>query len=511
MKRGEHQKIFALVVEDETKIGAYIKNKIEGLDPEFSIVAVAENGREALKLADKHHPQVVFTDISMPVMDGLELSRILKNTYPGIVVVIISGYSDFSYAQKAMRYGVFDYILKPLEDEKMSDLLFDVKRSLTYTKVRQERQILYSDVNLLWKSERSLYAVFSVCVGNLIYDVQDGVITAYYREEMEKIPWRTVMEQTCGYEYGWYLADEQAVNQKIVGIRMEQKDGAKIGELAESLLGQLKQHTRLAVHIGYATRPTTYEKVWNVTKYLRYLLTQELIVGRSQLLISEKGKEERQDLQEIVKMKLGSYIKKYFLSANDQDFTEEIQQILTYMIQNQATQSNIEKVSLYVLKLLEFSGKGYENDFLEQMQVKMQRCIGLSVTEQELVARMMESFGEIGGYMEQVYEKSIETRVMEYVDNNFLTLESLEQVADVFGYNYAYLSRMFKKMAGMPMNKYITEKKIELSKNIMREQPEMMLEEVCQLCGYNDYRYFSRVFKTQTGITPSEYRAKQKV
>lgn len=86
----------------------------------------------------------------------------------------------------------------------------------------------------------------------------------------------------------------------------------------------------------------------------------------------------------------------------------------------------------------------------------------------------------------------------------------LEQVAEVFGYNYAYLSRMFKKVAGIPMNKYITEKKIELSKKIIRERPEMMLEEVCQLCGYNDYRYFCRVFKSQTGITPSQYRSGQK-
>lgn len=510
MKKGGTQRISAIVVEDERKIGTYIKNKIEDLDPEFSIAALAENGREAIRLVEVHHPQVVFTDITMPVMDGLELSRILKNTYPGIVVVIISGYSDFSYAQKAVRYGVFDYLLKPLEDEKLSDVLFDIKRSLVYTRTKQERQVLYSDVDLLWKGDKSCYAVFSVCVGNLIYDVRDGAMTEHYRKEIEKIPWRTVMDQACQDQYGWYLADEQVVNQKVAGIRVERSEKAQISQLAQRLLEELKQQTPLAVHIGYVDRPTAYERVWNETKYLRHMVSQRLIVGKSQLLAAVEERGENQDLQEIVKMRLSSYIKKYFLSANDRDFNEEIQQILTYMIQNQATQSSIEKVSLYVLKLLEFSGKGYEDDFLERMQVKIQQNIGLSATEEELMARMMESFGEIGGYMEQIYEKNAEKRVMEYVDNNFLTLESLEQVAEVFGYNYAYLSRMFKKVAGIPMNKYITEKKIELSKKIIRERPEMMLEEVCQLCGYNDYRYFCRVFKSQTGITPSQYRSGQK-
>ena len=79
-------------------------------------------------------------------------------------------------------------------------------------------------------------------------------------------------------------------------------------------------------------------------------------------------------------------------------------------------------------------------------------------------------------------------------------------MADEFGYNYAYLSRLFKKKSGMSMNKYITKKKIEFAKTLIQDKPDMRLSEISDLCGYEDSRYFSRVFKAETGMSPSEYK-----
>lgn len=510
MSAAQRGRIKSVIVEDEQKIGRYIKNRIECLDSDFSVLAIAENGKEALQFIEKEHPQVVFTDIAMPVMDGLELSRMIQNTYPGILVVIISGYSDFGYAQKAMKYGVFNYILKPLEDEKLTDVLLDIKKNLTYVKTKQERQVLYSDAWMFRRREGICYAIMTVCVGNLIYDVQDILLTEYYRGEMQKIPFRKIMEQLCGDKENWYLADEQFVNQKVIGIQMKKGEEAFPEERASALLQLIGAHTGLAVHICYSAENREVEEVWNAAKYQRYLIQKELVVGNMQLLEADKQEGSNQDLLEIVKVKLSSYIKNYFLSTDLKNFTTEIQKILKYMIKNRAPQMNIEKVSLYVLKLLEFSGQDYDPEFLEKMQVTMQRSIGLAATEGELVDRLMEGFQDIGSYMEKIYEKNIETRVLEYVDNNFLVLESLEQVADAFGYNYTYLSRLFRKVAGMPMNRYITEKKMELAKKLMQQNPDMILEKVCEMCGYNDYRYFSRVFKVHAGVTPSEYRTEEK-
>lgn len=350
------------------------------------------------------------------------------------------------------------------------------------------------------------YAIFSVCIGNLFYDIEDAVLTDHYRQIIQEIPWRKMAEELCSEGQNWYLADEQVVNQKIIGIQIREEETGNAENLAKRLLSLLELKTSHAIHICLSEQFVQYDDVWNLTKRLRHLMQQKLIIGQSQILLVEREQDDDQGILDIVKMKLSSYVKNYFLHTDLKNFTDEIQIVLRYMIQNKATQENIEKVSLYVLKLLELSSQDCDTVFQEDIQIRQQQCIGLAATADELIENLMGCYAKIGKYVEELYEKKVETRVLEYVDSNFLTLEGLEQVADVFGYNYTYLSRLFKKMSGVSMNKYITEKKIALSKQMIREHPEMVLEEVCELCGYNDCRYFSRVFKSQTGITPSEYR-----
>jgi YesN/AraC family two-component response regulator len=108
--------------------------------------------------------------------------------------------------------------------------------------------------------------------------------------------------------------------------------------------------------------------------------------------------------------------------------------------------------------------------------------------------------------MENMCEDNIEKKIIEYVNQNYITLESQDQVANYFGYNYAYISRLFKKKTGVTMNKYITDKKVELAKMLIVENDKLSFREIASMCGYADAKYFSRVFKNETGFTPSEYR-----
>ena len=137
---------------------------------------------------------------------------------------------------------------------------------------------------------------------------------------------------------------------------------------------------------------------------------------------------------------------------------------------------------------------------------RMAQSISISVSEEELFHNLMREFGRLSSYMENLYENSVEKELLEYVDEHYLTIESVEQVAEVFGYNYAYLSRLFKKKTGESMNKYITGKKMELAKELLRTKPDMRLVEISDICGYNDSKYFCRVFKNEEGMTPGEYK-----
>lgn len=119
------------VVEDENLIAKNIAKNIESENPAFSVCGIFSNGEDALSAIKEQPPEVVFTDISMPVMSGLELASKIHETYGNIRTVIITGYADFEYVREALHYAVEDYLLKPVNKEELGKVLKKLELSLT--------------------------------------------------------------------------------------------------------------------------------------------------------------------------------------------------------------------------------------------------------------------------------------------------------------------------------------------------------------------------------------------
>lgn len=116
-----------VVAEDEILLQNNLVRKINKLDMGFHVVGQTQTGIQALDLIEKYNPFLLITDIRMPVMDGLELIEKAKETHPDLTCVIISGYSDFSYAQQAIRLHVQDYLLKPVEISQLQTVLANIR------------------------------------------------------------------------------------------------------------------------------------------------------------------------------------------------------------------------------------------------------------------------------------------------------------------------------------------------------------------------------------------------
>ena len=119
-----------LLVDDEEEIRAGISRKIDWDSLGFTLAGEADNGEEALELAELVRPDVVLTDIKMPFMDGLELCRRLKRVLPAAKTVVFSGFDDFEYARQAVGMGVSEYIMKPINAQEMSGVLLRLKDQL---------------------------------------------------------------------------------------------------------------------------------------------------------------------------------------------------------------------------------------------------------------------------------------------------------------------------------------------------------------------------------------------
>lgn len=120
-----------VVAEDEELILNHIIKNIHQTGLDVQVVGAAQNGKQALALIADHAPDLLITDIRMPVLDGMELIQQLAFSHPWIKTVIISGYGEFDYARQALRFGVEDYLLKPLEFEELRQVLTKIQQTLT--------------------------------------------------------------------------------------------------------------------------------------------------------------------------------------------------------------------------------------------------------------------------------------------------------------------------------------------------------------------------------------------
>jgi len=119
-----------VVAEDEVLLLESLIKKINQYSPDFKVVGSAQTGIEAYRLVEEVCPDILITDIRMPAMDGLELIKRVHENFPYIDCIIVSGYSDFSYARKAIHYQVREYLLKPIDDELLHDTLFALRNEL---------------------------------------------------------------------------------------------------------------------------------------------------------------------------------------------------------------------------------------------------------------------------------------------------------------------------------------------------------------------------------------------
>ncbi|ENH98016.1 hypothetical protein J416_02194 [Gracilibacillus halophilus YIM-C55.5] len=127
-----------LIADDEWMIREGIRSSIDWAALQMKVVGEAEDGEEAVELAIEYQADIIFIDLNMPIMDGITAMKQIKRTLPHCKMIVISGYDDFRYAQEAIRLQVEDYILKPIDPDKLFDILTDVQHQLE-TEKKQEK------------------------------------------------------------------------------------------------------------------------------------------------------------------------------------------------------------------------------------------------------------------------------------------------------------------------------------------------------------------------------------
>lgn len=192
-----------LIVDDEQLMREYLQYNISILCPYFSVTGVASDGLEAVELLKKQTFHVVITDIKMPEMDGLKLAGYINTHFPKIKTIIISGYSEFNYAKQAIKYNVDDYLLKPLVDDEMKEVLQKIHEEF----IQDEQQSAADPLDdnsrfsaiinnpdsaylpICQENDCEAYAVLSISIGYLSMVLENPSLENIYMHQQHIFPY----------------------------------------------------------------------------------------------------------------------------------------------------------------------------------------------------------------------------------------------------------------------------------------------------------------------------------
>lgn len=520
MREGGFLMLRILIVDDEKIERECIKLLIERNNFNLEI-AEAENGQNALEHIQANEIDILFTDIKMPFMDGLELSARAREINPNIKIVIYSGFGEFSYAQKAIKLDVIHYILKPvnineftdvmneviqlcnkeeLERKKFNELMEGYKKGISYEKEKTLMNILQGE--FFSEDSEKEEAYYNYFIGENVILTMFEFGSRFF--DSYGLHFKETLEKNINYKIEYLNLNEY---QSIVFI----KTGQYIPE--RWLLSDVGQQLKQIIKDEYDTDVCiVFGKSINCIKDLRleYSKIEQLLESRffysgSLVLFTEydstlKG-EWAQDISGII-----TDINKNITLNN----YYEVKKGVDYLFYS--LRSNRSFSVVYVKYIcIEIAKKMLENDKGKDM-VKFQKLIEQIYQTQNI--------SELKGMLLDLVEKQntkdsdtiasgndVVQKVVEIIKKEYMKDISLESIAERIYLTPSYLSHLFKKETGSGIMKYLTLYRLEKAKDFLSNTNTKIVD-ISKDTGYTNFAYFCSLFKNYYGITPSEFRKK---
>jgi YesN/AraC family two-component response regulator len=496
-----------LLVEDEPSAMRHLKTIIETKCKNFLIIGEAENGKEAIEIIKKYSPDIVITDVKMPLMDGIELVSYLKSNFPDIYSIIISGYQDFEYAKGAIKSGVVDYLLKPVNIKQLKEILDSIYSTLekNYNEVRIDiLKKLISSCNI---EKHSIEKYFKYKFYQVAIIREKGLPSRYISTIIEE-----KIEDFCeksneklNFDYCKFTNRDEKEFIYVFGTDNKKDD------IKDFLLKEIKNFKNTYTTAVYDKRYLTLKDLSKAVNNLYYFLSEKLVIGYSQFLLIDGEKnnfsKEKITLDETLINRTDYLVSNAMYS----ELKNEVIKLFENWEKEKKTQLFVENFLNQIFNLLmkyqKTQSEVFNIDFeLEQSMFYSNSFGELMADTWELISRIIDT--------KSIKNTKVDTpefieSIENYLKNNLSRNLSLKNVCHTFGISQTYLSRLFKKYKKMSFGEYLTDLRIKKAKELIDENPMLHLKDISELVGYSDQFYFSKVFRLITGMPPSDYSKKK--
>lgn len=476
-----------LIAEDEPPIMRTIKKAFETADADFKDVRSAMNGKQAQKLLEEEDFDVVITDIKMPVMSGIKLAEWIHENRPGLPVVILSGYSDFEYTRKALEYKVFDYLLKPVSLSAVAELTERLKKELA---PKQAKKLL----------DGSMTAVVIACAGAyLLYDSEVLMPGAAFWSD-EKIERFMEAELRDAEEYIFFNENSQVERYIVIQAETEQR---RI-EIIEKLYERMSQRT-IPVTVVY-NASVLFKDTGEYFQKLRQNLIKRAVLGKSQLINECDRKEVFTEMSRPYTLEDIEKTTAAISTGNNADLRQVMSELFKKMQEAGSTQEEVNDMLNVILDTYVLKNPGNVQRHNTSVKREFVNALAGFVTYDGLLDDVVSILMTLRSDRKNGdrYEK-LSNEVESYLILNYQNNITSKTLASEFGFVPSYISRIFKRQKGISPNEFLTRYRIDIAKRYLREQPDMKIIELALMVGFKDSYYFSKTFKKETGIWPTEY------
>lgn len=517
-----------LLVDDEPFIVQGLKAMIELENPKYRIVGEASDGKEALEFLKREKVDLIIADVQMPVMSGLELlETIRKEKISDAYFMVLSGYSDFQYAQQALRYDCIDYVLKPVKQEDLRRVLRQVER-LEQEKMEQEEQKQFLEQAMM---SRSLAAVLTgeMSSEELEYvekrlPVSGGL--RYVELEMKEeagrdgAEYRKAFRRACQKHMGekWKeccvkdIAPDSGrhCTALLLSGEMLREKGQTEKEFLQEFLEKMRQE-------GFETTAYAGVRVNSLRELEESRRTAAMV--KSLRVFGERHEilwyEEEQEKKHGENMILCKEILDELIRAAEENDAGEIARKTEELYRRMGSAGMNRQMADMNLNYLLF-----ELAHLAMQQNEM-------VTQEEIFAKIRE--GACGlqklrddqGYLERFVREYAEylvklrkkssrgvlAEVEKEISEHYAENLTLKEMSRKFFVNSAYLGQMFKKKHGISFKEYLNNYRIEQAAELLL-RTDKRIYEIAEAVGYHDLDYFINRFISAKGCTPSRFRKK---
>jgi len=526
-----------MLADDEGIVIDSLKFIIEKEFPDSCVIEFAKTGRSVIELAERFRPDIAFMDIQMPGINGIDAMKEIREANAHTVFIIMSAYDKFDYAKEAINLGVLEYLNKPVDREKIVQVLRRAMRSID-----REREKRSQDLLIREKMENVMPIIENGLIQNLLYheyfdeDIENFKSLLGIREEYAYMAaivfgesqegnhmtnaigasiqvqnaYKEIREITRDYLpgiMGSVMANKIAVLIPCGEAKLEYDERIRIIEKSRELVRKLKSRTDITFRVGIGSVRQMREVAESYNEALNALIQTTNKVAHVDDTPSRCLYEDNYPI-ETEKM-LFELTEKGDVNG----IVAEASRFFDWMEENYGQYINDIK-----LKVLEFvlwaEHISYESGgriyYFRSRQDYFPTLVELKDLEEIrtwFVDKMKSACRNVAAKKEE-QSVSVVERAIKYIDSKYnkdISLDDVSREVDISPY---YFSKIFKEETGRNFVEYVTDIRMSRAKELLTET-DLSMKEICCEIGYSDPNYFSRSFKKNTGLTPTEYKEKK--